>query len=255
MATFDKKSAKRISSAVKQIERQGTQRATASYHRSIQPPVLEGFLDADLNRANSEDDPEYADLRVSRGVGEQWGESLIDGEHETVEVCNRSPDFSASEDDLIQVLHVNGEWRPIATSVGTSQAVAVFLFGRPLSGQVGFGLDLSYRDDEGETVFLNTIWVKLEHDDISQTLIDALKNDPQISQLETDWETTLISTVWGFPDVSVLWRSGVGAQIRNPLTIHNIRDWNNSQAGSELDPLTGGVHVPYFQIRTAAFVL
>ena len=53
-----------------------------------------------------------ARLRIKAGKGRDWSNSR------TVTVTNRSESFTASTDDYIQVIELNGEFRPIG-SAGT----------------------------------------------------------------------------------------------------------------------------------------
>lgn len=83
--------------------------------------VKEGFLSEDLDVAEVtgsgeaiEVTPTTAMLNVYvRRADEDETYEFVD---QTLTVTNRDPNFSASEDDYLQVVRINGEWRPSATA-------------------------------------------------------------------------------------------------------------------------------------------
>lgn len=71
--------------------------------------LLEGVLDEHLTPASVDGGTETtAEMSVYTGMGDGWGDSGRD-----VTVTNRSAGFFGLEGQLIQVVRINGEWRPL----------------------------------------------------------------------------------------------------------------------------------------------
>jgi len=103
----------RIVDAVRRVE--GLPRNTAKRtQRQLRIPpqtmLVEGVLNEDLAAPVDVNTPETATLSIYRidAVGD-----FLDIVAEDVTVTNRDPDFSASTDDYLPVVFMQGEWRPL----------------------------------------------------------------------------------------------------------------------------------------------
>lgn len=108
-------------------------------HKDQFTTLLEVKLIEDLESPEEDEEgkitPTEAEAEVYRGYDE-WGIHQIDGENEKVKIHNYNPDYSASEDDYLFVVRINGRWKPLSGS-GGGMKIGVLKAGDVISARSG----------------------------------------------------------------------------------------------------------------------